>query len=201
MTILFIRHGESHGNLTGCFYDSPEIELTKKGKEQAVMAGCSLKEYLDEGIKYTVYCSTMVRAIQTCYIALKEAGLDDSEVLFDHRLRERSFAGLEGRPINFDGTDSHLDNAISREEYKEIWTYDSPKSKEFGVETLPNLMERVRSFLMDALDKHRDEAIVVFSHGGLGRMMQGFCNDWPEGGRFHEFKFFENGEVAVFHFN
>ncbi|MBR2998719.1 histidine phosphatase family protein [Candidatus Saccharibacteria bacterium] len=201
MKILFIRHGESYGNLTRCFYDSPEVELTEKGKEQAAMSGRSLRLYLDDDTEYAVYCSPWTRAVQTCKIALNEAGIEHWVVFLDERLKERSFAGLDGRPINFDGTDSHLENAISSEEYAEIWTYDSPKSKEFGVETLPELQERVRSFLAEMLDKHRDETIIVFSHGGLGRMLQGFCDNWPEGGRFHEFKFFENGEVAVLHFN
>lgn len=201
MKILYIRHGESYGNLTNCFYDSPEVELTSKGRMQAAIAGQLLKKYLDNEAEYAVYCSPWIRALHTCEIALRESGLRSRAVIVDERLRERSFAGLVGRPINYENANEHIDNAISWEDYIEIWTYDSPKSKELGVETLPELKERMESFLIDASCNHADETIVVFSHGGFGRMLQGFCEVWPEGGCFHKLRFFENGEVATLHFD
>ena len=193
--ILFVRHGESEGNLTGCFYDSPEIALTEKGRLQAVQAGKKLGELLSPNEKYSVYYSPWNRATETCWIAMEESGLE-YEVFMDPRLRERLFTGVVGKKIISEGEHYNPNEAISDEEYREIWSYHSLTSKKLGVEPLQSLEERARGFLIDASVKNLDKTIIVFSHGGIGRMVQALCEGWPEWGRFYNMQFLENGEVA-----
>ena len=200
MRILFVRHGESTGNLTNCFYDSPHVELTEKGREQALETGKRLAELLREDECDAVYCSTWLRAMQTCIVAIEAAKTIRKVVTFDERLKERSVGSLAGKRLDDFGEDCH-DNLISRDIYAGIWTYDSPRSKEFGVETLPELRRRVRSFLDETYMKHSNSTIVVFSHGGLGRMFQAICGGWPEDGRFDKIEFLQNGEIIELFFN
>ena len=80
--------------------------------------------------------------------------------------------------------------AESRIDYQAI-QYD----ERLKIETLPELEYRVRGFLNDIARWHPNETIIVFSHGGVGRMMQGICEGWPEEGRFWEIPFIENGGI------
>ena len=200
--MFFVRHGETEGNLTNRFYDSPEIPLTELGRKQARDAGKALREQFLRGIN-EIYCSPWVRAKETCTLALEAIGMQAREIKFDERLRERSFSGLVGKRINWDGTLDDCPDAISGKEYQDIWTYGHPKSKQFGIETLPELKKRVVSFLNDVSGKgvsssRYQKSIVVFSHGGFGRMLEVVCCDyWPKGGQFDKVRFLENGEIAL----
>ena len=169
--ILFVRHGESEGNLTGTFYDDPMGGLTERGKEQARKIGERLKEEFPLGL-HTVYCSTWNRARQTCQIALGRAGLlDGQKISYDGNLRERSFVGLVGKKVGSVSSEE----AISEKEYRMIWTAGSSQSDKFGIENLLSLKKRIQRFLDKIAEEHPGEKILVISHAGVGLMMKALC--------------------------
>ncbi len=193
--IIFVRHGQSTGNVTGGFYDEPKCRLTKLGEFQAELTGLELGRMIDDGVG-AVYCSTYERAIQTCTLAMMASGIEYPRIVFDDRIRERGFAGLVGRPIGEDG--DTRENAVSPEDYQKIWTYGHPIQAELKIETVGSVIERMWRFLNDIARKHQNEMVIVFSHGGVGRVMHAMCKEWPEGGCLYNIPFLFNAEVTTF---
>lgn len=196
--ILFIRHGQTAGNLSDRFYDEPECELTEIGRLQAALAGCELRrEYFGRRVS-EVYSSPYVRVRQTCKIAMAESGLKYRRILCDDRLMERSFAGLAGKYVNCDGSYDGFEDAISQAQYRAIWTYGSRSGADFGIETMESLYDRTESFIVDISRRHPNGFVIVFSHGGLFRMFYGICKMWPKDGAFWSIKMLDNAGIARF---
>ena len=85
--IIFVRHGESVGNLERRFYGNFDKGLTDLGRQQADKAG----EYILENYKLdTAYASDLDRAYETGEIIAKKQGLTP---IPDKGLRE-IYAGL-----------------------------------------------------------------------------------------------------------
>ena len=151
--VFFMRHGQSVANLQNYFYNDEDAPLTPLGCEQAREAGRKLKE---SGIKFdAIYCSTYERARETCRLVLEQMGIDEKSVIIDKRIEERKFDGLIGK-------------TASDEHYRELFRYDSGRSEEDGVETLPALEERAKDFIDTLKEKHDGENVLIFSHGCFG---------------------------------
>ncbi len=87
--IVLIRHGESLGNVDGSIYEStPDyaVDLTDKGKEQALLAGQTLKKILPGTTRF--YVSPFYRTRRT-YDNLKLAFGHGYTFREDVRLREQ----------------------------------------------------------------------------------------------------------------
>ncbi len=70
LTIYLIRHGESEANLESGIFGNKLSPLTKKGRQQAVKLGRSLKK---EGVRFDmVYSSLLPRSLQTCQLVVGE---------------------------------------------------------------------------------------------------------------------------------
>lgn len=193
--IIFVRHGQSSANKSGVFYDSPGCELTGIGKFQAELAGLELGRSIENAS--AVYCSPYKRAKQTCEIAMRESGIECRRgVIFDKRIRERGFNGLIGRSIGENG--DIRNGAVSTEDYQKIWTYGDPIQERLRIETLKTLRSRVMDFLRCISGKHQNGTVIVFSHGGVGRMMWALCNEWPEEGHLYVISFMFNCDVLTF---
>ena len=69
-TLVLLRHGESTWNKENRFTGWTDVDLSEKGREEALAAGQLLKQ---EGYVFDVaYTSVLKRAIRTCWIALDE---------------------------------------------------------------------------------------------------------------------------------
>ena len=66
MKIYFVRHGESVNNITGRYTGWMDIDLTDKGREDALRARALLKDLSFD----RVYASDLKRARETAEIAL-----------------------------------------------------------------------------------------------------------------------------------
>ncbi|MCV7432087.1 phosphoglyceromutase [Mycolicibacterium bacteremicum] len=138
-TLILLRHGESDWNQKNLFTGWVDVDLTDKGRAEAVRGGKLLAE---QGVLPDVlYTSLMRRAITTANLALDAADRHWIPVHRDWRLNERHYGALQG-----------LDKAATKEKYGEeqfmAWrrSYDTP----------PPPIEKGSEFSQDADPRYAD---------------------------------------------
>ena len=93
-TVVLMRHGESQWNLENRFTGWTDVDLTEKGRAEAVKAGNLL---LEAGLSFDLaYTSVLTRAIRTLFIALDTMDCLYLPVIKDWRLNERHYGALQG---------------------------------------------------------------------------------------------------------
>ncbi|AXH96166.1 phosphoglyceromutase [Ornithinimicrobium avium] len=118
-TLILLRHGESDWNAKNLFTGWVDVDLTEKGRAEAVRAG---ELMVAEGLLPDVlHTSLLRRAITTANLALDVADRHWIPVHRSWRLNERHYGALQG-----------LDKAETREKYGEeqfmLWrrSFDTP---------------------------------------------------------------------------
>lgn len=92
--VVLIRHGESLWNKDNRFTGWTDVDLSEKGKLEAVEAGKLLKA---EGFTFDkAYTSVLKRAIKTLWFALEELDLMWIPVEKAWQLNERHYGALQG---------------------------------------------------------------------------------------------------------
>jgi 2,3-bisphosphoglycerate-dependent phosphoglycerate mutase len=117
--LVLLRHGESIWNRDNRFTGWTDVDLTEKGRGEAMEAGRLLK---DDGYDFDIaYTSVLKRAIRTCCIVLDELDRLWLPVERSWRLNERHYGALQG--LNKAET-----AAIHGEAQVKIWrrSYDIP---------------------------------------------------------------------------
>ena len=92
--LMLVRHGQSDWNLKNLFTGWTDVDLTEKGKQEAVDAGKLLA-----GLDYDfdiAFTSVLKRAIRTLWIMLDEMDRMWIPVVRDWRLNERHYGALQG---------------------------------------------------------------------------------------------------------
>ena len=92
--VVLLRHGESAWNKENRFTGWTDVDLTEKGKEEALKAGKVLKE---NGFEFDIaFVSVLKRALRTLWLALEE--MDQLWIPWEKswRLNERHYGGLQG---------------------------------------------------------------------------------------------------------
>ncbi|MUL76700.1 phosphoglyceromutase [Mycolicibacterium sp. CBMA 226] len=93
-TLILLRHGESQWNEKNLFTGWVDVDLTDKGRAEAVRGGQLLVE---QGVLPDVlYTSLLRRAINTANLALDAADRHWIPVHRDWRLNERHYGALQG---------------------------------------------------------------------------------------------------------
>ena len=94
-TLVLVRHGESDWNAKNLFTGWVDVDLTEKGRAEAVRAGELIKE---SGIlPDVVHTSLLRRAINTANLTLDVADRHWIPVRRDWRLNERHYGALQGK--------------------------------------------------------------------------------------------------------
>jgi 2,3-bisphosphoglycerate-dependent phosphoglycerate mutase len=117
--LVLVRHGESLWNQENRFTGWQDVDLSEKGRAEALQAGQTLKK---DGFEFDLaYTSVLKRAIRTLWIALDEMDRMWLPVKRDWRLNERHYGGLTG-------LDKAETAARHGEEQVKIWrrSYDTP---------------------------------------------------------------------------
>lgn len=117
--IVLLRHGESQWNKENRFTGWVDVDLSEKGKLEAIEAGRLMKS---EGLTFDrAYTSVLKRAIRTLGTVLDEMDLMWLPVRKSWRLNERHYGGLQG--LNKTETAAKFG-----EEQVKIWrrSYDVP---------------------------------------------------------------------------
>ncbi len=92
--LVLLRHGESLWNMENKFTGWTDVDLSKKGVEEATQAG---KILISEGYTFDVaYTSVLKRAIKTLWHVLDEMDLLWIPVVKNWRLNERHYGALQG---------------------------------------------------------------------------------------------------------
>lgn len=121
--LVLIRHGESLWNQENRFTGWHDVDLSEKGRAEALAAGQTLKKLReDTGHDFDLaYSSVLKRAIRTLWIALDEMDRLWLPVCRDWRLNERHYGALTG-------LDKSETAARHGEEQVKIWrrSYDTP---------------------------------------------------------------------------
>ena len=93
-TLVLLRHGESTWNKENRFTGWTDVDLSERGRDEALAAGRLLKQ---EGYLFDVaYTSVLKRAIRTCWIALDELDRLWIPTIRNWRLNERHYGALQG---------------------------------------------------------------------------------------------------------
>ena len=93
-TLILLRHGESQWNEKNLFTGWVDVDLTDKGRAEAVRGG---KLLVEQGVLPDVlYTSLLRRAITTANLALDAADRHWIPVHRDWRLNERHYGALQG---------------------------------------------------------------------------------------------------------
>jgi 2,3-bisphosphoglycerate-dependent phosphoglycerate mutase len=92
--LVLVRHGESTWNKENLFTGWTDVDLSKKGVQEATEGGRVLKE---QGFIFDIaFTSVLKRAIRTLWIVLDEMDLMWIPVIRDWRLNERHYGALQG---------------------------------------------------------------------------------------------------------
>ena len=92
--VVLLRHGESTWNKENRFTGWTDVDLTDRGREEALNAGRLLKQ---DGFAFDLaFTSVLTRAIRTCWITLDELGELWVPVQRSWRLNERHYGALQG---------------------------------------------------------------------------------------------------------
>lgn len=92
--IVFVRHGESLWNKENRFTGWQDIDLSEKGRAEALRAGQVLQQ---AGFEFDLaFCSVLKRAIRTLHIIQDQMDLLWQPVLKSWRLNERHYGALTG---------------------------------------------------------------------------------------------------------
>jgi len=92
--LVLLRHGESKWNKENRFTGWTDVDLTRKGTQEAKLAGDTLKQ---EGYVFDVaFTSVLKRAIRTLWITLDRMDLMWIPIYNSWRLNERHYGALQG---------------------------------------------------------------------------------------------------------
>ena len=93
-TVILLRHGESTWNRENRFTGWTDVDLSEKGREEALTSGRLLRE---GGYTFDIaYTSVLTRALRTCWMVLDELGLLWIPMERSWRLNERHYGALQG---------------------------------------------------------------------------------------------------------
>ena len=127
--LLFVRHGQSLGNLTGRFLGITDLDLSPLGAVQARRTADYLK---DEKID-VIYASDLIRA---CHTAQPLSEIKGLPIIKDKRLEEINAGLWENR--TFDDLEKEFP-----ESYEGVWLHDIGNSKADGGESVAHLTDGV----------------------------------------------------------
>ena len=161
--IFLIRHGETTWNRIGRHQGHLDSVLTLNGIAQVRGVARRLAREIDGWGAIVMACSPLYRCRQTAAILCDTVGVDVERIVYDDRLKERSYGHWQGL------TDAEIiarypDEWAARE--ADPWSYDIPG----GGENYPELGDRVIDWLAEQAP---DRPIVLITHGQTGRALRG----------------------------
>ena len=152
MRLILIRHGETIENIQGICQGQMDGTLSSEGLQQVQKLAERLKnEKID-----AIYTSDLKRAVDTTSEIIKHHS--QTPLNTDKRLRERYFGSYQGK--------------IFPENRKEL-------TIPIDAENDKKLFERVVDFYKEVSLKHREQAVLIVSHGVTLRTLLAVMQNIP----------------------
>ena len=157
--IIFIRHGQSEGNLKRVILGHTDIGLTDLGLAQAESAAKRLKdEHID-----CIYSSDLKRAHNT---ALPHSLIHNLPITDSRELREIFLGDWEGKSVD-ELLEKEYDGFVIGWK-KNFGTYCPP-----GGESVPHLAQRIYDEVMRIVSLNLGKTILITTHAGAIRAFWG----------------------------
>lgn len=157
-TMIFVRHGQSLGNLNGEFLGHTDLDLSERGYMQAKKTA----EYIAKNYKIDkIYSSDLLRARNT---AKAIADLLGMEIITDKNLREIYAGEWEKK------TFSQLEEQFP-EEYT-IWKNDIGRACCTGGESITELQKRAYSETVKIAEENPGKTVLIATHATFIRVME-----------------------------
>ena len=160
MKIYVIRHGLTDCNIKKIYNGSYDEDINKDGIKQATEASKIVKTLNID----LIICSPMKRTKHT----MELVNVNNIGVIYDDRLMER-----DNGKLTLTKKDEYFD--------KEYYNYYSTKRIE-GLETLPELFNRVHSFIDEIKIKYKSKNELLVTHGAVARAIQIYYEQIPKDG-------------------
>ncbi len=194
-TLVLLRHGESEWNASNQFTGWVDVDLTEKGRTEAVRSGELLAEH--HLLPDVLYTSLLRRAITTAHLALDAADRLWIPVRRSWRLNERHYGALQG-----------LNKAETQARYGEeqfmAWrrSYDTPpppieRGSKYSQDTDPryadigggplteclaDVVVRFLPYFTDVIvpDLRSGKTVLVVAHGNSLRALVKYLDQMPD---------------------
>lgn len=162
MTLYVMRHGRTGNNDSGVYNGRFDEDINETGIMQAQKASETVKE-LDLDL---IVCSPMLRTRHTAAIA----NVNNVPLVTDEHFMERDWGSLTGK------------KAAGYDKGK-LWNYYSDYASTFeGVETVPEIISRVKEGLDGIIKKYPGKNILIVTHNGVARAIAYYFNGMPKDG-------------------
>ena len=156
--LLLVRHGQTELSHENTFCGVTEAPLTTEGHRQAEL----LAEHLRQESIDAIYCSPQIRAQETAQPIARMLGI---ELQTQARLRE----------MNFGQWERSVRTELARENPQALaaWERGSWMAQPPGGETQQEVIARVVPCVIDLLNKHTGQTILLVSHKSALRLLMG----------------------------
>lgn len=151
MQLILIRHGETDWNKQSRYLGNTDLPLNEKGLQQVAEIASLLKTFQPN----VLYSSDLIRANQTARLIEKIFSLP---LHTDKRLREINFGLWEGK--------TYAELSDKERVLSANWFNDPNSITIPGGESWQKFQSRVLAFLQEIIPQHRNEKVIVVSHGG-----------------------------------
>lgn len=178
MAIYFARHGLTDWNNEKRIQGSVDIELNEEGRVQAK----KMHDELQDVNFSAIYSSPLKRALETAEIIA--SAHQDTPFILAPEMRERNFGSYEGKPMD-------LNSGLQT-----LWDYGVVPVVD-DHEGILDLEARIYSFLDRIYEKHKDDDILVVSHGGTWLMFYQYHVGRPKSGSLFEFPRSTHGDFLI----
>ena len=149
LKLYVARHGETPYNEKNLICGISDVPLNENGRYQADVLASQLKnEEID-----IIIASPLKRASKTAEIIIE----GKCPIISIPELTERDFGKIEGNPI-------------TSEQSKKYWNYEL-NSHDEEVEPVRHLLHRTREFLIKLLKEHKEQTILIVTHGSTLRAL------------------------------
>ncbi len=176
MKLYVIRHGQTDCNKEDKYTCRYDTDINETGIRQATKASNDVRKLNID----LIICSPMKRTRHTVDLI----NVNNIKVIYDDRLIERDGGILTKTPI-----DDYY--------FKEYYNYYSSNIVD-GLETLPELFNRVHLFLNEIKTKYKDNNILLVTHGSVVRAIQFYFEKMPEDGMLLKVSGQKNCEIKEY---
>ncbi len=176
MKLYIVRHGQTNCNKEHKYNCRLDEDINDVGIKQAMETSEKIKKLnLD-----LIICSPMKRTKHTCQII----NVNNVPVVYDDRLMERIGGVL---------TNTKIDDYY----FTDYYNYYSTNILE-GLESLPELFNRVHSFIDEIKEKYKGNNILLVTHGAIARVIQFYFEPIPEDGMLLNISGQKNCEIKEY---